>query len=127
MFGIGKDAVRLASWSGQQRLTALKRIISQEEVTAALRRVGRGKSFCRRTSDWFMVWFVVALGLFCPDCYRQIYRWLVPWKKGDVPGRSTLCEARQRVGVRALALLAKAVINLLAEPLTPGPFTVACG
>jgi hypothetical protein len=27
-----------------------------------------------------MVWFVVALGLFCTDCYRQLYRWLVPWK-----------------------------------------------
>ena len=122
MFGIGKDAVRLASWSTQQRLTALKRIISKEQVTVALRRAGRGKSFCPRTCDEFMVWFVVALGFFCPDCYRQIYRWLKPWKKGDVPGRSTLCEARQRVGVKALVLLAKAVVKLLAEARTPGAF-----
>jgi hypothetical protein len=69
-----------------------------------------------------MIWFVVALGLFCDDCYRQIYRWLVPWKKGDVPGRSTLCEARRRVGVAPLVRLAGQVIKLLAEPDTPGAF-----
>ena len=69
-----------------------------------------------------MIWFLVALGLFCNDCYRQIYRWLVPWKKGDVPGRSTLCEARQRLGVAPLVYLAKEVVQLLAGRDTPGAF-----
>ena len=44
-----------------------------------------------------MVWFVIALGLFCRDSYRQVFRWL---KRFDVdagtPGRSTMCIARQR-------------------------------
>ena len=69
-----------------------------------------------------MIWFIVALGLFCDDCYRQIYRWLMPWKKGDVPGRSTLCEARQRLGVAPLVRLVAEVVKLLAEPDTPGAF-----
>jgi hypothetical protein len=72
--------------------------------------------------DTLMIWFVIALGLFCDDCYRQIYRWLVPWKKGDVPGRSTLCEARQRLGVGPLVRLAAGVVKLLATPDTPGAF-----
>jgi hypothetical protein len=122
MYSIGKEAAGLASWSARQRLTALKRIIPLKEVKAALRRAGRGQTFCPRTCDGFMLWFVVALGLFCGDCYRQLYRWLVPWKKGDVPGRSTLCEARQRLGVRALVVLASAVVHLLARPQTPGAF-----
>src|SRR3990170_1034967 len=122
MVRVGKDAAQLRRWSDGQRLSALKRIIPKRKVTEALRRSGRESSFCPRTPDAFMIWFVVALGLFCDDCYRQIYRWLVPWKKGDVPGRSTLCEARQRVGVGPLVRLAAEAIRLLAEPNTPGAF-----
>jgi len=122
MVCVGKEAARLRQWSERQRLSALKRIIPKRKVTEALRRSGRGRSVCPRTPDAFMIWFVVALGLFCDDCYRQIYRWLVPWKKGDVPGRSTLCEARQRVGVGPLVRLAGQVVKLLAEPDTPGAF-----
>jgi hypothetical protein len=122
MYSIGREAARLAPWSARQRLTALKRIIPLKKVKAALRRAGRGRTFCPRTCDGFMLWFVVALGLFCSDCYRQLYRWLVPWKKGDVPGRSTLCEARQRLGVRALVVLAAEVVQLWARPDTPGAF-----
>src|SRR4029079_16807171 len=105
MYAIGKDAARLAPWSTKQRLAALKRIIPPKKVTAALRKAGRGQTFCPRTPDAFMMLFVVALGLFCSDCYRQIYRWLVPFKKGDVPPRSTLCEARQRLGIGPLVRL----------------------
>jgi hypothetical protein len=122
MFFIGKDAAGLAPWSAPQRLTALKRIIPPAKVTAALRRAGRGRTFCPRTPDEFMVLFIIAMGLFSSDCYRQLYRWLVPWKEGDVPGRSTLCEARQRLGVRALVLLAGEVVKLLASPATPGAY-----
>lgn len=122
MVRIGREAACLALWSEQQRLAAIKRILPRRKVKAALRKAGRGKTCCTRTSDEFMMVFVVALGLFCSDCYRQIYRWLVPWKKGDVPGRSTLCEARHRLGVAALVHLAATVVQLLATPQTPGAF-----
>lgn len=122
MVRVGIEAAGLRPWSNRQRLAALKRIVPKRKVTAALRRSGRGRSYCRRTPDALMVWFMVALGLFCGDCYRQVYRWLMPWKTGDVPGRSTLCEARQRLGVAPLVRLAREVIRLLAEPQTPGAF-----
>jgi hypothetical protein len=67
----------------------------------------------------------VGIGLFCGDCYRQVYRWLVRWGRGGggrvVPPRSTLCEARKRVGVRSLALLARSVVKLLADPAAAAP------
>lgn len=122
MVRIGTDAARISHWTVRQRLAALKRIIPLKEVTAVLRQSPRRRNLCRRAPDRFMIWFVIALGLFCGDCYRQIYRWLLPWKKGDVFGRSTLCEARQRLAVAPLVRLASAVVHLLAKPGTPGCF-----
>jgi Transposase DDE domain/Insertion element 4 transposase N-terminal len=122
MFRIGMDAARLSALPTQQRLAALKRIIPAKKVTAALRLSGRGKSFCPRACDRFMLWFTIAMGLFCADCYRQIYRWLLPWTPGGVPGRSTLCEARKRLGVAPLVCLVKGVVQLLARPGTSGAF-----
>jgi hypothetical protein len=122
MVQVGREAAALRRWSQRQRLTALKRIIPLAKVTAALRRTGRGQTFCARTPDVFMLWFVVAMGLCSGVCYRQIYRWLWPWKKGDVPGRSTLCEARRRLGVAPLVQLAARVVELLATPQTPGAY-----
>jgi hypothetical protein len=69
-----------------------------------------------------MVWFVIALGLFCRDCYRQVFRWLQPFRRKGTPGRSTLCEARKRIGVAPLRALAGGVVRLLADPETPGAF-----
>jgi hypothetical protein len=122
MVCIGKEAGLVAPWSVRQRLTALKRIIPQEKRTAALRRSGRGQTLCPRVGDEFMLLFVVAMGLFASDCYRQICRWLTAFVEGGVPGRSTLCEARQRLGVRPLMHLAKQAVCLLADPRTPGGF-----
>ncbi len=119
MVRIGMDAAPISHALLSQRLAAVKRIISPQKVTAALR---RGRRFCPRIPDKFMVLFVVALGVFCADAYRQIYRSLVPWKKKDVPGRSTLCEARQRVGWRPLVRLAESVVHLLGTPEIPGCF-----
>lgn len=122
MVRIGTEAAELQAWSAHQRLTALKRIIPRRQVTEALRRTGRGGTFCRRVGDELMIWFVIALGLFCSDCYRQVYRWLLPWRKDGVPGRSTLCEARQRLGVAPLVQLAQRVVRPLGRPDTPGAF-----
>ena len=119
MFHLGKEAAAL---SREQRLHALYRIIPPSKVKQVLRQTGRGRTFCARLSDLFTVFFVLAMGLFCRDCYRQIFRWLRPWHAGMVPGRSTLCEARRRVGVRPLLVLAQETIQLLATPHTPGAF-----
>jgi DDE family transposase/transposase IS4-like protein len=69
-----------------------------------------------------MVWFVIALGLFCRDSYRQVFKWLQPFRRKGTPGRSTFCEARQRLGVSPLRRLAEQAVALQATPQTPGAF-----
>ncbi len=51
-----------------ERLRALKRIIPRAKVEAVLRRTGHATHRYLRLPAWFMVWFVIALGLFCRAC-----------------------------------------------------------
>lgn len=122
MISVDKEVVQFASWPTRERISALKRIIPRANVEAALARCRRAKGFCRRLPDWFMIWFGIALGLFCQDSYRQVYRWLQPYRRNGIPGRSTLCEARKRIGLAPFLALAKMVVRLLCTPDTPGAF-----
>ena len=116
------DAAALAQWPTAERLRALKRIIPRARVQAVLRRTGHARRRYLRLPAWFMVWFVIALGLFCRDSYRQVFKWLQPFRRNGTPGRSTFCEARHRLGVAPLHHLAGQVIELQATPQTPGAF-----
>jgi hypothetical protein len=116
------EAAALAQWPTAERLRALKRIIPRARVQAVLRRTGHARRRYLRLPAWFMVWFVVALGLFCRDSYRQVFKWLQPFRRNGTPGRSTFCEARQRLGVAPLLQLAQQVVELRATPQTPGAF-----
>jgi hypothetical protein len=119
---ISKEADAFASWPTRERLRALKRIIPRARVEEVLARTKRDGARCPRLPGWFMVWFVIALGLFCRDCYRQVFRWLQPFRKGGTPQRTTLCEARKRLGVAPMRTLAEQVIRLLGTSDTPGAF-----
>ena len=111
----------VAALSRADCLDGLKRIIPPSRIKRVLRDSGKDRAFCPRLSPLSVVRFVLGLGLFCRDCYRQVFRWINPYS--DVPGRSTLCEARQRVGVKPLVDLARQTVRLLAEPATtPGAF-----
>ena len=122
MIDIRTQADALASWPTRERLRALKRILPRARVEEVLARAGHDRTDCRRLPGWFMVWFVIALGLFCRDCYRQVYRWLQPFRPGGTPPRTTLCEARKRLGVAPMRILAEHVIDLQGKPATPGAF-----
>jgi hypothetical protein len=119
---LGKDADGAVSWSTTERVRALKRIVSRKAIAKALRKSSGKHRHCRRLPRWFMVWFVIALGLFCRDSYRQVFRWLRKFGISGTPGRSTFCVARQSVGVAPLRHLAEEVIQLQAEPDTPHAF-----
>jgi hypothetical protein len=119
MFGLGSEAVALLR---ARRINALYRIIPREKVKRILAKSGRHRAYCPLVPNLFMVFFVLALGLFCTDCYRQVFRWLRPWKRGRIPGRSTLCEARRRLGLIPFVKLAEEVVQLLATPRTQGAF-----
>src|SRR5215831_18306347 len=116
------ELAELAQQPTAERVQALKRIIRRRDIQAVLRRTGQDRRRCRRLPPWFMVWFVIALGLFCCDCYRQVYRWLQPFRRRGTPGRATLCEARQRLGVAPLRLLCERVVQVQATPTLAGAF-----
>src|SRR6266446_10578732 len=122
MNSLSTEAATLAQWPTAERVRALKRIIPRAKVQEILRRTGHARRRYLRLPAWFLVWFVIALGLFCRDCYRQVFRWLQPFRKGATPGRTTLCEARKRLGVAPMRLLAEQVIRLQGRPETPGAF-----
>jgi len=122
MITVDKEVARFAALPTRERLQALKRIIPQADVEAVLRKRGQSPRWCRRLPGEFVVWFVIALSLFCRDCYRQVFRWLQSRRSLGPPGRSTLCEARKRIGVSPLRRLARRVVRLLGGPDTPGAY-----
>src|SRR5215208_6799993 len=122
MSRFGKEAEELARWPHRERATALKRIVPRRVVKQVLRECGLDGA-CPRLPGWLVIWVVIGLGLFCRDSCRQVYRWLCPWtRRREVPGRSTLCEARRRIGVAPLLKLARRTVVPLATPDTPGAF-----
>ena len=118
MFRIGSEAVALLR---ARRINALYRIIPRGKVKRILKKTGRHKAFCPLLPNLFMVYFVLGLALFCTDSYRDVFRWLKSWTR-RVPGRSTLCEARRRLGLIPFVKLAEQIVQLLAVPGTVGAF-----
>lgn len=122
MLGIDKEIARVAQERPTaERLKGLKRIIPRRVIKSILKRTNQNRA-CKRLPKEVMVWFVVAMGLFAATCYRQVFRRLQPFRAGLVPPRSTLCEARQRLGVAPLFWLVQHVIRLLATQATPQAF-----
>lgn len=119
---LSKDGDLAVRWSTAERVRALKQIVSRKAIAKALRPAASKHRYCRRLPRWFMVWFVIALGLFCRDSYRQIFRWMHRFRPKVIPGRSTLCEARKSLGVAPLRRLATDVIQLQGQPDMPHAF-----
>ena len=105
-----------------ERLRALERLIPTSVVRDVLRQSGHDQRHCPRLPHWFMVYFIVGMGLFPKDCYRQIYKHLQRFRRGVTPTRTTLGQARQGLGVAPIRRLASKVVRLLASPDTPGSF-----
>src|SRR5438105_1923326 len=109
MIDLEKEIQHVSQLPTDERLQALKRILPKRTVNKVLRKARSRQRYCRRLPGWFMVWFVVGLGFYGRDDYCQVYRWLQQGKR--VPGRSTLCEARQSVGVAPFQLLWKEIVH----------------
>jgi hypothetical protein len=119
---LSKDVDMAVRWSSAERVRALKQIVPRKAIAKALRQSAGEHRHCRRLPRWFVVWFVIALGLFCRDSYRQVFRWLHRFRRQGTPGRSTLCEARKSIGVAPLRRLADEVIGLQGQPEMPHAF-----
>jgi len=119
---ISTELGKFTQWPSDQRTAAIQRLIPQTILDSVLHPNLQQAPPCPRLPPWFMLWFVVGIALFQRDSYRQIFKWLQPFQPNNTPARSTLCMARQRLGVAPLRLLYELTAALLAQTNTPHAF-----
>lgn len=94
-----------------QRIQALKHTLSRKNLKDHLGDDMQTR-YCKRVSMELAIWFVVGVGMFSSDAYRQIFRWLTPLG-APIPGSSTLTEVRKRVGSELMQKLYILTVRLL--------------
>ena len=105
------------------RLLLLEKVIPPDDIRQVLEDTGCLDA--RRCTLTFHVtcYMVLAMGVLTELPLRQVFkacRRLYPGE--DTPHRSSLCRARQRLGVGPIRLLFKRIARPLADALTPGAF-----
>jgi hypothetical protein len=105
------------------RLLLLEQVIGPEAVRQALEDTGCFDARrCRLTRE-VIFWVVLAMGLLTDLPLRQVFKHARRLRPGEpTPHRSSLCLARQRLGLAPLRRLFAQVVRLLATPQTPGAF-----
>lgn len=105
------------------RLAGLEQVIRPEDVQQALAATGRVNSRRCTLTHEIMLWVVLAMGLLTDLPIRQVFKQARRLRRGeDSPHRSSLCVARQRLGVEPVKHLFEQVVHPLAQPETPGAF-----
>jgi hypothetical protein len=105
------------------RLAGLEQIIRPEDVQQALTATGRVNARRCRLTHEVVLWVVLAMGLLTDLPLRQVFKAARRLRKGEEsPHRSSLCVARQRLGVAPVRHLFLQVVRPLAHPETPGAF-----
>jgi hypothetical protein len=105
------------------RLAGLLEVIRPDQVEQALLDTGRrNPRQCCLTHE-VTLWVVLAMGILTDLPLRQVFKACRRFRLGEVtPGRSSLCEARKRLGVAPLQHLFTQVVRPLATSETPGAF-----
>jgi Insertion element 4 transposase N-terminal/Transposase DDE domain len=105
------------------RLTGLEQVIPPEAVRQALQDTGRiNPRSCQLTHE-VICWVVLAMGLLTDLPIRQVFKHARRLRAGEeTPHRSSLCVARQRLGIAPIRHLFERVVHPLARPETPGAF-----
>ena len=105
------------------RLTALEKVISPTDIRQALLETGRVNPRACKLTHEVMMWVVLAMGIFTNLPIRQVFKQARRLRvTADSPCRSSLCVARQRLGVEPIRRLFERVVRPLATPETPGAF-----
>ena len=105
------------------RLAGLEKVISPDVVRGVLQATERINGRACGLTHEVMMWVVLAMGLFTHLPIRQVFRHARRLRAGEkCPARSSLCEARKRLGVEPVRELHAAVVRPLATPETPGAF-----
>ena len=105
------------------RLAGLEQIISPEAVRQALAATGKtNQRRCTLTHE-IVCWVVLAMGILTDLPIRQVFKHARRLRVGEEsPHRSSLCVARQRLGIAPIRHLFEHVVHPLGQPDTPGAF-----
>jgi Insertion element 4 transposase N-terminal/Transposase DDE domain len=105
------------------RLAGLEQIIPPEAVRQALVATGRvNQRRCTLTHE-IICWVVLAMGILTELPIRQVFKHARRLRVGEeTPHRSSLCVARQRLGIAPVRHLFEEIVRPLARPETPGAF-----
>ena len=105
------------------RLAGLEKVITPHLIPQVLADAGRKNSRTCVLTHEVMLWVVLAMGLLTHLPIRQVFKCARHLREDEkTPHRSSLCVARQRLGVRPLRLLFQKLVHPLATPQTPGGF-----
>lgn len=104
------------------RLAGLEKVISSECIREVLRETGRVNERACTLSHEVMMWVMLSMGLLTDLPIRHVFKAARRWNGKQTPCRSSLCEARQRLGVEPMQALHARVAKPLAVPDTPGAF-----
>jgi hypothetical protein len=105
------------------RLAGLEKVITPALIRQVLLKSKRvNQRACMLTHE-VMLWVVLAMGILTDLPIRQVFKYARRFRMGeDGPHRSSLCVARQRLGIAPVRLLFEEVVRPLAKPDTPGAF-----
>ena len=105
------------------RLAGLEKVISPQQVRQVLRDTGRVNGRACLLTHEIALWVVLAMGLLTHIPIRQVFRHARRMRLDEAtPARSSLCVARQRLGVEPVRELHARVVRPLATAGTPGAF-----
>jgi Insertion element 4 transposase N-terminal/Transposase DDE domain len=105
------------------RLAGLEQIIPPEAVRQALDATGRANQRRCKLTQEVVCWVVLAMGLLTELSIRQVFKHARRLRFGEeTPHRSSLCVARQRLGIAPVRHLFEQIVHPLARPETPGAF-----
>jgi hypothetical protein len=105
------------------RLAALEQVIHPDDIRQALAATSRVDTRACRLTYEIVLWVVLAMGMFTDVPIRQVFKLCRRLRPGEpTPHRSSLCVARQRLGVAPVRHLFERTVRPLARPETPGAF-----
>lgn len=105
------------------RLTGLEKVIPPELIRQVLQTTGRTNGRACKLTHEVILWIVLAMGLLTDLPIRQVFKHARRLRLGEkTPARSSLCEARKRLGIEPLQELHRLVARPLATADTPGAF-----
>lgn len=105
------------------RLIGLEKAVPPALIRQALATTGRVNGRACQLTHEITLWVVLAMGLLTDLPIRQVFKHARRLRPGEkTPARSSLCEARKRLGVEPVQELHRLVVRPLATPQTPGAF-----